>query len=235
MGILKLFFIAIIVVIIGGFIYMNTAFKGIAEDYASAMTGTKVAITAVTINPFANTVSLEGLDVGNPQGFTAENAIEFGSIYSKINLVSLFTNKILVEEVKLDGANIYYEIGVGGDNIRKIIANVKAFSGVKKADESGEASTATKRDLLIKDLHVTNSKVVLAANLFDFKEDKEIAIDDIHLVDINSSSGKAVAKQVGEKLLKQISTAVLKERASGYIDSLGGDGNKVMEGLKELF
>lgn len=244
MRILKLFFIAIILVLIGGFIYLNTAFKGIAEDYASQMTGTKVAITAVTINPFGNSVSLRGLDIGNPKGFEGKNAIEFGSIYSNINLASLLTDKILINEVKLDSANIYYELGAGGDNIRKILANIKSYSANSNANSKTSRENSEKPDnnkisksLLIKDLHVTNSKVVLTANLFDFKEDKEIAIDDIHLTDINSTNGKAVAKQVGNKLLNEIAQALIKERARGFIDKLGGAGSsdKVMEGLKNLF
>jgi uncharacterized protein involved in outer membrane biogenesis len=227
--ILRILLLTIIILLVGGFGYLNIFFKADAEKYASTVTGTKVEISTVTVNPFTGSVSFNGFDVGNPQGFQSENAIEFGSLYVNVNALSLFTNKIIVNEVKLDGAEIYYEIGVNGDNIRTILNNIKSSRGrVQNSD-------GVDREVLFRDLHLTNSKVVLAANLFGYKEDREVEISDIHLKEVNSSSGRAAAKQLGDQLMREIAGAAAGEQVKGYINKLGGDGDKVMEGLKGLF
>ena len=150
---------------------------------ASEITKTNVAITAVTVNPWNGSISIYGFKIGNPKGFQSENAIKFSSVYAKTNALSLFDDEIIINQLNLDNARINYEVGVRGDNIRKLIGNVKSK---KKRSSSGSDSGKT---FSIKDLNVTNSNLILAANLFDLEEDKEIDLSNIHLKDLNSTGG----------------------------------------------
>ena len=244
------FLLVIIILAIGGvFIYMNTAFKSDAAAYASKITGTNVSITAVTLNPLEGTVSLRGLDIGNPKGFESKNAIEFGSIYSNVELKSLLTDKIVINEVSLRGANIYYELKGNQDNIRKLMNNIKSnsskiSSGSGSSGSSDSGSKSKPKDFVIKKLNVTDSSLVLAAKLFELEEDKTLEVNDIHLTNVTKSNSKAVAKQLSNQLIAQITQALIKEKADKYINKYGdklknklGDkiGGKIGGKLGDLF
>lgn len=240
---MKKLLILIVLIIGGAYIYMNTYFKSDAAAFASKITGTNVAITAVTIDPFNGTVSLRGLDVGNPSGYQSANAIELGEIYSNVDFKSLLSQKIIINEVSLDGADIYYELKGNVDNIRALMSNVTTNSS-KLSSASASKSSSPSKDFVIKKLNITNSNLVLAANLFGLAESKTIAVDNIAVTNVTKSNSKAVAKQVAKQLTNQIAEALVREKADKYINKYSDKlnlkvndavGDAIGSKLKNLF
>ena len=215
--------IVLIVLAIGGaYIYMNTYFKSDAATYASKLVGTNVGITAVTLNPLQGSVSIRGLSVGNPKGYKSNNAIDLGAIYVNVDLESLLTDKIIVNNVTLNSAEIFYELQNNKDNIRKIMDNVKRNSGSAK----GGSSSGSKKDFVIRNLNVTNSSVVLAAQIFNFADDKEIEIPDISMTNVTKANIASKVKQVANRLLKDVAKVAVQEQVNKQI-------NKATDKVKE--
>lgn len=221
---MKKFLLLILIIIglaVGGaYFYMNTFFKSDAAAFASKITGTNVAITAVTIDPFNGTVSLRGLDIGNPSGYKSKNAIELGKIYSNIDLKSLLSQKIIINEVSLDGADIYYELKGNVDNIRTLMNNVTKNSS-KLSSSSASKSSRPSKDYVIKNLNITNSNLILSAKLFGLDESKTIAVDNISATNVTKANSKAIANKLAKQLTSQIAEALVREKANKYINKYG--------------
>ncbi|MBP5532143.1 MAG: hypothetical protein J6Y54_08985, partial [Lentisphaeria bacterium] len=77
-------------------------------------------------------VRVTGFSVDNPRDYNQERkAIEFKEVYVKIKVGSLFTKKIEVEEVKVDGLHVYCH-GITVSNLMDIYNNLKANTAPKK-------------------------------------------------------------------------------------------------------
>lgn len=213
-----LFRLILILIIAAGLIayfYLNTFFKTKAEAIATNMTGTRVEISYVAISPFSGNISLGGISVANPKGFKAEHAIKFSSITAQVNLKSVLKDVVKVENVTLQNPHIYYEIGLDGDNIRKLLGNVNA------SKKSSTPSTSKKK-VVIDRLDLINTKVELAANIFGMEAGQEFKVGNITLNGIGSNSNGAHLENVTGQVLRKIIARVSELKASGFKEQLEG-------------
>ena len=102
-------------------------------------------------------VRVTGFSVDNPKDYNQERkAIEFKEVYVKIKVGSLFTNKIEVEEVKVDGLHVYCQVTAGGTNLTDILNNIKANTASKKKKKK-KKEEKTKTQVVIRHLKVEDS------------------------------------------------------------------------------
>ncbi len=93
--------------------------------------------------PFSGYFNMNEFELGNPQGFSTPHAIKFNEITVKINVLSLLSDVIIVEEVLIDGGDITIEQGLTSNNLKTILSNVETFA---KQFESDEASQPQETD-----------------------------------------------------------------------------------------
>ncbi|PIR32001.1 MAG: hypothetical protein COV36_05815 [Alphaproteobacteria bacterium CG11_big_fil_rev_8_21_14_0_20_44_7] len=225
---LKLSLITIIALFIIAFIYLNTIFKNVAEDYGKQITKTEVGITYASLSPFSGNISVGGLDVGNPQGFKQKNAIEFSSISADVDTSSIFSDTIIIDELRIKKPVINYEIGVNGDNIRTLLNNIK--SG-KISSGSSSAGSGKKKDVVIKNLYLEQGKVKLSADLFGMKAGEEIDFPDMHLTDIGTKNGGTSPAKASELIIAELNKELLKLKAGKFTDQIKGNLNKALGDL----
>jgi hypothetical protein len=237
---IKYLLIIIATLIVVFFLYLNTIFKTTAENIASRMTGTKVSISFAAISPFSGTIVIKGMDVGNPKGFQSKHAIEFSSLTANVDTKTIFDEKIRITKVELKNPVIYYEVGMDGDNIRKLLSNVKSNSASPaRAEAANESSKRIKRKVVIDDLYLINCKARLAANFFGLKAGHEVKLDNIHLKNIGESKGGVSVENVTGLVLQNIIKQLASIRASDITDQIGGIDTKSISkslgGIKDLF
>ena len=116
----------------------------------SQITGTQVDVNSVSIKPFAGAVKVEGFKVGNPEGFQNPHAIAVGKFHIKLNIGSVFTDKIEIEHLELSGVAIDFEYSFSkGSNLDVILKNVEKFAGTadrKSKDDSKEDPAETSEE-----------------------------------------------------------------------------------------
>src|SRR5881397_1589277 len=99
----------------------------LVEAVGPKITGTTVKLDSVDLSPFSGQGRLKGLVVGNPPGFQAERAFKLADAKVHVNLKSALSDKLIIEEILIDGPEITYEAGPSGSNLSKIQQNVAAF------------------------------------------------------------------------------------------------------------
>jgi len=122
----------------------------------SYLTGTKVRLGVADTSLFKGYARIGGFTVDNPEGYNPNNkAIRLGEVYVKIRIGSLFTNKIEVEEVKVNGLEVYWEQSLTGVNLLDILSHVKEKTKSEKKPK--KKSKESEQQVVIRHLKVENS------------------------------------------------------------------------------
>ncbi len=247
--------LVVIVVAVMLFVWSNLdhIVKSAIQTYGSEATKTAVRVDTVKVDLRDGKATISGLTVANPPGFTDPNIFELGSISTKVDIASLNKNPIIIDEIHVNAPSVVYEIdkaGVANTDVLK--KNLGAGGGGKEQAESNGAKGEGLK-MIIRKLVVEGSsaKVRIAA----LSKDQTVKLPPIVMTDIGKKSGGAtpaeVAKQVSDKMLANVKSAVTKIGVGQYLGksadavksqmeeqlggTTGGAAEKAGEALKGLF
>jgi hypothetical protein len=232
-------------------VYLNSMIKAGVEAVGPKITGTTVNLDAVDLSLFSGQGRLKGLVVGNPPGFQAESAFKLADAKVKVDLKSALSDKLVIEEILIDGPEITYEGGPSGSNVSKIQENVTAF-GKSVAPKEGAESKSQKKDptqkkVQINHFIVKNAQVYASVSMLKGKA-LTIRLPDIQLRDIGKESGGVTVQKAAAEVIVAINKSVVQAVASSgkllekgaaavgeAAKGLGGEAGKAVEGIKGLF
>ena len=233
----------IVAVIVAVAIYVYSSLDDIVEAaierFGSAATKTEVAVDGVSISPTDGKGSLSGLSVGNPAGFSGNNAFELGAISLAVDTGSVTSDVVVINEIVVAAPVVNYEFGDGGSNLDVIKANVnayaKSFGGGGSGAESGGETKIIIENLIIRDGEANVSGGLLG--------DKSVgtAIPSIHLKDIGKEKGGASPAEVAERIIDSLTASVtgavgkldIEGLAGGVIEGTSGAVEGVTKGATE--
>jgi len=245
-GVIVVLLLVVALTMIG--VYFNSMIKAGVEAVGPKITGTIVKLDAVDISPFSGQGRLKGLVVGNPKGFQTESAFKIADAKVKVDQKTALSDKLIIEEILIDGPEITYEGSPSGSNLSKIQENVAAFGksvGTKEGAESkSEKKDPTQKKVQINHFIVKNGQVKLSASLLKGKA-LTVRLPDLHLRDIGKESGGVMVQQAAAEVLMAINKSVVQsvagsgkllgEAAEEAAKGLGSEAGKAVEGLKRLF
>ncbi|VGO21056.1 DUF748 domain-containing protein [Pontiella sulfatireligans] len=224
--------ILIVVVVCLVLFWLGPAVKKTVETVGPKAIGAPLTIEKLTINPLGGIVVLEGLFVGNPEGFTAKSAVELKKFKVAVSLLSLRTDTIVIKEIVIDGPEFTYERKKKTDNISAIQKNIEAFAG-KEGSGGGEKPSSEKKPTEKKPAKkVVIEKLVLRNGIVKAKiagiPTPPLALPDIEKTDIGKDSGTTwtgVAAEVSATIYEAITSAVA---------NIGVDGGAVSETINTI-
>ncbi|HKI61996.1 MAG TPA: hypothetical protein VKA31_06860 [Mariprofundaceae bacterium] len=215
---------AVLVVIVGGLIYVFSSLDSIVKDaiqtYGSQATKTTVSVDSVKITLKSGEGAIAGLNVGNAKGFTDPNIFQLGLISTKIDTSTVTENPVVIDELVIRDPAVFYEINSAGlSNIDALKKNLglsgKQGSTAEEKEESGEAVKMIIRKLVVEG---GKAKVLIAA--LGGKE-QTVTLPAIRLTDIGKKSGGATAMEVAQILsnamLKNVKGSVAKIGVNQYL------------------
>ena len=115
--------------IAGGVYYINQNLepivKKLVNQYGSQITGTNVSLDGFKLSLMQGSMSLQGLKVGNPQGYQEPNILSIGEASVKLNIGSLRTSIIEVESINIKAPEVSYEIkDITRNNVQDLLKNI---------------------------------------------------------------------------------------------------------------
>ena len=193
--------VLIIAIVIILYFSVNSIIKQGVETIGPLALGTEVKLQKVNISLFSGKGQLKGLHIGNPEGFHTDSSFELDEVRLAIDVSSLFSGKIIIDEIYIDAPEITYEKSGKGDNIKAILNNINDFagqSGDKAPKESKDTSEKGGQKIQINNFILKNGKVHMS--LTALKGEKlSLPLTDIHLKDIGKEKeGASVADAVKE-------------------------------------
>ena len=127
----------VVVAIAGVLLYLEPLVKTTVNTVGTKIVGTKVNLDGFRFSPFAGEAEIKGLTVANPEGYKTPNLLDLGRVYAKVNVPSLFTDTIVVEEVSVNGIALTYEMpDLSTNNVMQIQQNIAKNTTVEKTLES---------------------------------------------------------------------------------------------------
>lgn len=231
-GVAALFVVALVVV----FLSLNTIVKKGVETVGPMITKVDVKLGSAQISPFSGSGRLTKLLVGNPQGFKSPSAMQFGDIKVGVQIGSLTSDVIVVNEVNVQSAEITLEGGLKGNNLSKLLDNINSSSAEagnqpkpKNAPPEPGASKSSKK-FIVKDLVIQGTKVHAALDLPAVgTRTLTLALPTLHLQNIGEAEHGVTAEQLAQAIMKPLFASIM-DAAVQQIGSLGGDLKDIGKG-----
>lgn len=190
---------------------LNKLVKLAIEDFGQDMVQAEVRVNSVNISATDGKGQLNGLHLGNPEGFRTDHAFRAETIEIEIEPASVTKNVIVLRQVLIDTPSIIYEKGDSGSNFDVIQRNVEAYLGTK-----GKHDKAEGKKLIIDSFIIRNAKVNYDGKL-------DLSLPDIELHDIGKKNGGATPAQVTKAIIAELNTQMALSLAkTAAIGAVGG-------------
>ena len=233
---MKKLFIGLLVIVAigaGGLYYLSSNAGDMIRDgvvtYVPPVIGAEVKLAKVDLDPANGAASLSGLVIGNPEGFKSEHAFKIDNMSLKLDIASLTSDVIHINEIRLDAPDMIYEIGTKGNNISKIQQNVDDYvAGLGLESSEGELK------YIIDHVYINGTKVKIASDLLGGRG-AGVTLPDLHIADIGKRENGAIATDVLKQIFGVVNASVSKVAQSEVLgDLVGGVKDKAGNVVKEL-
>lgn len=250
--------IAILAVVVVA-LKLDSIVKAGIETVGPQLTKTTVVLDKVALRPFSGSGAVEGLVIGSPQGYKAEYTMKLGNAKLAIQPGSLMSDKVVIDDINVEGPEIILEGGLKDNNLTALQKNVNdsvGGSGEQPAKPAEPAPAGAQKKLQVNHFKLTGAKVHLRMSMLG-NQDVTITAPDIEMSDLGTGPDGITVGELVQKSLDKLTAGVL-TAAAGKVTDLGKNAadmagkaasdaaaaatkessnvvNKATEGLKSLF
>lgn len=200
--------LTVIVVGIVLFMSLNRLIKAGIETVGPRVLQTAVTVESVKISPLSGKGRISRLVVGNPDGFKTTSAFELDNIAVAVDLGSLKSGNVVIDELIIDVPQITYEQGLSKSNIQQLLRNAREYAERDKdKDEDKDRDDSeddSEKKLIIRHLQVNGATARVGVTVLGSRTVKAV-LPDIELNGIGEKSGGVTAAEA----LGEIMVAVL--------------------------
>ncbi|MDR8391360.1 hypothetical protein NC796_09440 [Aliifodinibius sp. S!AR15-10] len=220
----KLFYIPgiILCILLIGFFALSLSLDGLVKSAiqknGSQLLKTEVNVDDVALSLWNGKGTIDGVEIRNPEGFEDRAAIQFNQVSLQVDLSTLFSDTIVVNNLTVQNPSIFVEQNSNGNNLKTLQNQLGSTSG-----------SSSQAHLVISHLLINDGQVQLTSKLGkERKVEGEIA--QIELTDVGkkgSGNLKETARQILEPVLQRAITEATKEGLMDVVeekvqDLLGG-------------
>ncbi|OGV59785.1 MAG: hypothetical protein A2X45_13875 [Lentisphaerae bacterium GWF2_50_93] len=234
-----LFFCAsMIVLIVGLYFCLGYIVKTAVIGIVPRITGTPVKMESFSFSMFSGKARMKNFVIGNPEGFSTEYAFSLNELVVEVDMDTLFSKKIVIDEIRVNGVDVIYEQGMTTSNLKEIRANVKSYTGKEKDKRQEETADSPRREekervearkVQINNFYFNDVKVSLSVFLLQGAK-TSIPIPDIHIEDIGKEGDGVTAGEAAVQIFNAIYKSIGKTASTGT-DPVKGLGDS----LKGIF
>ncbi len=215
---------AMLVVVVGGYMYMNrdALAKDFAEKAASHALGVPVTIGEVQILLDQLRVEVSDIAIANPPGYSKPHAITVKRV--NIAAESFSTNPITFSNIDVDGTQVNLEVNQKGPNLGylKKTAEARSETGASASPSKTEAKANMK--VIVREFTLTGAQLNPAVTLLQNQDLSPVKVADIRLNGIGEKENGVLV----EEAIAQIMDSVLEQfnesaNSAGFLEGLSLD------------
>jgi len=251
-GLLIVAVVLIVVAVITAGLFLGKIVKTGMETVGPKITQVPIKVDTVSLSLLTGSAKVEGLVVGNPEGYKTPQAISVGEAAIGVNPLSIFSDKIVVRSIEIQSPEITFEGNpFSGNNLTKIRDNVNAAAKSSQeaaTNQPAKAGSNPGKKLEVDDLLIKGAKVHVSLTGMGGKE-VTLPLPDIHLANMGRGPEGITPTDLTRRVLDALTTAAVKAVANAATDigrgveNLGKDAgktvgesvNKVTKGIGGLF
>ncbi len=196
---------------------LDTTVKRAVETVGPKLTKTSVNLDKVSLSLFSGSGKINGLVIGNPQGYKSPQAISVGSASLALKPGSLLSDKVVLTKIELVAPEITFEGGLGGNNLKKLLDNVNETTGGGGGTNAPAAQPTEEKQgkkLQVDDFAISGAKVHV--NLTDLNQSTTVSIPDIHLTQLGTGPEGITAGELTKRVLSEIEKSAAKAAAGDF-------------------
>ncbi len=177
------------------YLSLGPMIKAGIEKFGPEITQTSITVESVEVWPFTGSGTIKNLVIGNPEGYQTDHALALPAVRFSLDVASLKTDTIVIEEIYIDSPEITYEVGFGNSNLTTIRKNIESFLPALEGRQD-EFTKATNINSVV----LKNGEIALSAKIMLGRK-VTVELPPMELENINTASPvKAGAKVLGAVL-----------------------------------
>lgn len=198
--------------------------------------GVDASLGGARIHALKGYASLKELHIGNPEGFKTDGIFDLGEVTVDVDMASLGSDTIVIDSIKVVGAEVTYEQGLTGNNIGALLDQLAKEEEIEEEEaeeeekEEGEKKPAKK--VIIKKLDVEGTRLNVALTAM-MGAAVPVPMPPVHLEGIGEESGGASPIEAVRAIIGGVFQAV-QAAVAGAGDLLGGAVGLVGDGAKAV-
>jgi hypothetical protein len=207
------------------------------DRFGPQLTQTPVELIGAHLSPLSGSGTLYGLSVGNPKGWSSEKAFHLGQIHVSVEPTSIFSDRIVVDEIVIDQPEVVYETKFVSSNIGDLIKNIEHVSDSGAQEGQPTAKNGRPVTFEVKHFRLQNGHVTLGVG----PTSVTLPMPNITLDNLGVNGGISSA-ELATVIVRSILTSVISSTAHAVgkvgstMGAAAGDAvDKAGEGIKGLF
>ena len=200
--------ILLIVILVIAISLIDSIAKSGVEKGATYALGVQATLNKVHIGLLDGQIDMYGLRIYNPDGFTSPYLMDMSKLDLVVQPSSLFSDTIRARKFVLDGLDINIDQTLTGNNVSKILDNIKRLSSEEK--QAPEKTAEGGKKIFVDTITVKN---VVAHFNMDVKlasKNMTVKIPTIILENVSSEDSPVVIRQLIMKVIPAILLEVIK-------------------------
>lgn len=190
------------------YLNLNRMVKGGVENVGPLALKAPVTLERAALSLLNGHGTLEGLVVGNPEGFKTPHAFQLGRINVDVDVKSLRSSEVLVRRINIEAPEITVE-GLDAGNLKALQQNAARFGGATgEAAEEKPSEPPTGKKVVVELLTITGAKLNYSPSILQGKS-IPIPLPDIEMKDLGKASGGLTLADLLVQILGQIDNAVI--------------------------
>jgi len=248
--IFSLLFFGIIFLIFDFLSYrVNKIVKNLIINQGSQTLGQQVSVGQIDTSILGSSIKISNIEIKNLEGFKNKNIIQIKNINADFLFTSLFKDTIVIKNINIEGATLYYEVLISKREVKDNVSTFKpatkntVSSSAKTADSSKEKENSKQskkknKDFLVNQLTINNSTINASSEFLDIKKDinlSKMSFNNIGTVE-QTTKFKEVLQMIFSNVLLNINNEIIQGNLKNNIkDKLKNLRNKISpESLKKL-
>ncbi|MEY2409927.1 MAG: hypothetical protein QOF48_2597 [Verrucomicrobiota bacterium] len=232
-GVLLLLLVAALMVVA---MSLGNIIKRGVERVGPGLTRTEVKLASAELSLLSGTGTLKGFLMGNPEGFKTASAIQAKSVSVGVQPKSLFSDKVHVTHIRVEGAEVTFEGTLGTvNNLSKILENVKAAAGASapaaKPGEKPKPEGASKK-LQVDEFTITGAKVNLSMTLLS-GQSLAVPLPEIKWTALGTGPEGITAAELAEKIMDRVTLETLKVAEKAILEFSKNAAGAVTKGATD--
>jgi len=225
--------LAVLIIVVGVVLWsvyanLDVIVGKLIEEAGSEVTQTSVKVSGVELDLLAGKAGLSGISVANPAGFTDPNVFSLEKVAVEIDVESLNSNPVVINEILVRQPKVFYEMSKDGkSNLDVLKKNVESYSAsgsstadTKEAQPSGSKGEEIK--LIIRKLSFEGGHLS-AINALTPDKKIEADLPAFHMSNIGQSSGGATSDQIAKAVMNELVRQAADAAAKAGVDKLADD------------
>jgi len=200
--------LALIVVVVAAFLMIDQIARKAVEIGGETAMGVPTTLDKMSLKPFSGKGALEGLTIGNPEGFETPHFMRLGEASAAMDVGSVFKSTVVMNSIELAGLDINLEKRDEGANYEVILDNMKSGEEAPPEEEGG-------KQFLVERIVVSNITVHADVVVLGKTADRvTLRIPRIELENVGSETGSGVImSQLMGTIVKSVLVAVVEQGA----------------------